>query len=158
MLNFLVKCANGDQEICDEYKLLAKIEGDKQQLCACKINNSLFKNLYLTPCHVDNNPFDTGRCCSELVFMLTYDFGDSDVDVSKWVIDSNDFCLLGNYARNNDKCEQNDNTSYEQGELDASSWNIESILRHEGYTVSKKKDLWIMNAKLFCGRLLKMGK
>lgn len=149
---------NGDQEICDEYKLLAEIEGYKQDKCAYKINNSFFNNLYLTPCYVDNNPYDTSKCCSELVFMLTYDFGDSDIDVSKWVLDSNDFCLLGNYACNNDECEQNDNTSYEQGELDASSWSVESILRHEGYTVSKKEGLTDYERQAILRKVIENGK
>ena len=109
----------------------------------------MFKDLFLTPSCVDDNPYDTDKCCSELAFRIAYDFGDSDVDVSTWVLESAGFEIIGvyDYFDDDNEDEENDgeyqgsSSSYTDGELDTSSWNIESILRQEGYTVSQREGL-----------------
>ena len=133
-----------DQEICDGYKQLAELNGyERDEYCYC-VEDSLFERLYLTPCFVVNNPYNTDKCCSELVFMLTYDFGDNeDVDISKWVLDAMEFSIEGEFDDWEDDSdeEENANTSYPSSEFDSSSWNVESILRQEGYTVSQREGL-----------------
>lgn len=133
-----------DQEICDGYKQLAELNGyERDEYCYC-VEDSLFERLYLTPYFVDNNPYNTDKCCSELVFMLTYDFGDNeDVDISKWVLDAMEFSIEGEFDDWEDDSneDENANTSYPSSEFDSSSWNVESILRQEGYTVSQREGL-----------------
>jgi hypothetical protein len=113
------------------------------------IQDSMFNDLFLAPSCVDDNPYDIDKCCSELAFRIAYDFGDSDVDVSTWVLESAEFEIIGayDYFDEDDEDEENDDeyrggsSSYTDGELDTSSWNIESILRQEGYTVSQREGL-----------------
>ena len=138
-----------DQETSDGYNLLAEIDGYDEDRYVFYVEDSLFNKLYLTPCDIEDNPYDANKCCSELAFRIAYDFGDANVDVSTWVLESAEFEIMGayEYFEEDDEDEENDDgykgssSSYTDGELDTSSWNIESILRQEGYTVSQREGL-----------------
>ncbi len=137
---------NTDQEICDGYKLLAEIDGYDEDEYGHTIQDSMFKNLFLAPNCVEDNPYDINKCCSELAFRIAYDFGDSDVDVSTWVLESTEFEIIGTYGyyeeyEGNDDEYQSCTSSYADSELDTSSWNVESVLRQEGYSVSQREGL-----------------
>lgn len=140
---------NTDQETSDGYKLLAEIDGYDENEYVYTIQDSMFNDLFLAPSCVDDNPYDIDKCCSELAFRIAYDFGDSDVDVSTWVLESAEFEIIGAYDcfDEDDEDEENNDeyrggsSSYTDGDLDTSSWNIESILRQEGYTVSQREGL-----------------
>ena len=128
-----------DFEECNDYKLLANIDSYDGDVFFCTIKDDLFDKVYLTPdciSHItNNNPYDVGQCCSELVFSITYDFGDTDVAVSHWSVDSIEFDIIN--VKNNDHT----NESSHQDEINFSNWSVESVLKQAGYTVAQKEAL-----------------
>ena len=143
---------SAESEMVEGYNALCTVAGYNTVTVDFFIQGDKFNNNFWPECFAEDEGLDEEKCFSELVFMITYDFGDSsDVDVLYWVIDGDQVCITfdEDWAYDHeyddddyedDDCEDEDDDCYGDG-IDTSEWNLESILRQEGYTVSQKEGL-----------------